>query len=108
MQALRLNATHSDEEHRPYRPCHLSVVRGALATIAVARLAERGGADARYGIIYPPQVAIIGFGKAMVRPWVVIAVTIGKVITSKGTDFSSVAKLRSANYAVLLERVQQK
>jgi hypothetical protein len=44
----------------------------------------------------------------MVRPWVVIAVTIGKVITSKGTDFSSVAKLRSANYAVLLERVQQK
>jgi pyruvate dehydrogenase E2 component (dihydrolipoamide acetyltransferase) len=40
------------------------------ATITVSSLGERG-VEALYGIIYPPQVAIIGFGKAMTRPWVV-------------------------------------
>ena len=39
-------------------------------TITVSSLGERGVA-ALYGIIYPPQVAIIGFGKAVMRPWVV-------------------------------------
>ena len=40
------------------------------ATITVSSLGERG-VEALYGIIYPPQVAIIGFGKAVMRPWVV-------------------------------------
>ena len=39
-------------------------------TITVSSLGERG-VDALYGIIYPPQVAIVGFGKVMTRPWVV-------------------------------------
>jgi len=39
-------------------------------TITVSSLGERG-VDALYGIIYPPQVAIIGLGKVMTRPWVV-------------------------------------
>jgi pyruvate dehydrogenase E2 component (dihydrolipoamide acetyltransferase) len=39
-------------------------------TITVSSLGERG-VDALYGIIYPPQVAIIGFGKVATRPWVV-------------------------------------
>jgi pyruvate dehydrogenase E2 component (dihydrolipoamide acetyltransferase) len=39
-------------------------------TITVTSLGERG-VEALYGIIYPPQVAIIGFGKAVMRPWVV-------------------------------------
>jgi len=39
-------------------------------TITVSSLGERG-VDALYGIIYPPQVAIVGFGKVMMRPWVV-------------------------------------
>jgi pyruvate dehydrogenase E2 component (dihydrolipoamide acetyltransferase) len=39
-------------------------------TITVSSLGERG-VEALYGIIYPPQVAIIGFGKMVVRPWVV-------------------------------------
>ena len=29
------------------------------------------GADCVTAIIYPPQVAIIGFGRILVRPWVV-------------------------------------
>jgi pyruvate dehydrogenase E2 component (dihydrolipoamide acetyltransferase) len=39
-------------------------------TITVSSLGERG-VEALYGIIYPPQVAIVGIGKVVVRPWVV-------------------------------------
>ncbi len=39
-------------------------------TITVSSLGERG-VEALYGIIYPPQVAIVGFGKVVSRPWVV-------------------------------------
>jgi len=39
-------------------------------TITVSSLGERG-VEALYGIIYPPQVAIVGFGKVVMRPWVV-------------------------------------
>ena len=39
-------------------------------TITVSSLGERG-VETLYGIIYPPQVAIVGFGKVVVRPWVV-------------------------------------
>ena len=39
-------------------------------TITVSSLGERG-VEALYGIIYPPQVAIVGFGKVAARPWVV-------------------------------------
>jgi pyruvate dehydrogenase E2 component (dihydrolipoamide acetyltransferase) len=40
------------------------------ATITVSNLGERG-VEALHGIIYPPQVAIIGFGKVVARPWIV-------------------------------------
>jgi len=39
-------------------------------TITVTSLGDQG-VDAAYGIIYPPQVAIVGFGKIAKRPWVV-------------------------------------
>jgi pyruvate dehydrogenase E2 component (dihydrolipoamide acetyltransferase) len=39
-------------------------------TITVSSLGERG-VEALYGIIYPPQVAIVGLGKVVTRPWVV-------------------------------------
>ena len=42
----------------------------ADATITVSSLGERG-VEALYGVIYPPQVAIVGFGKVVVRPWVI-------------------------------------
>jgi pyruvate dehydrogenase E2 component (dihydrolipoamide acetyltransferase) len=38
------------------------------ATITVTSLGDRG-VDAVYGVIYPPQVAIVGFGKVVERPW---------------------------------------
>ena len=40
------------------------------ATITVSSLGERG-AEALYGVIYPPQVAILGFGSPNQRPWAV-------------------------------------
>jgi pyruvate dehydrogenase E2 component (dihydrolipoamide acetyltransferase) len=40
------------------------------ATITVTSLGERG-VEALFGVIYPPQVAIIGFGAVSPRPWVV-------------------------------------
>jgi hypothetical protein len=39
-------------------------------TITVSSLGERG-VEALYGIIYPPQVAIVGIGKVVTRPWVI-------------------------------------
>ena len=38
-------------------------------TITVTSLGEQG-VEAAYGIIYPPQVALVGFGKIVERPWV--------------------------------------
>jgi pyruvate dehydrogenase E2 component (dihydrolipoamide acetyltransferase) len=39
-------------------------------TITVSSLGERG-VESLFGVIYPPQVAIIGIGTAVQRPWVV-------------------------------------
>lgn len=38
------------------------------ATITVTSLGERG-VETVFGIIYPPQVALVGFGKIVERPW---------------------------------------
>ncbi|HXZ47982.1 MAG TPA: dihydrolipoamide acetyltransferase family protein [Usitatibacter sp.] len=38
-------------------------------TITVTNLGETG-VEAVYGVIYPPQVALVGFGRIEVRPWV--------------------------------------
>lgn len=40
------------------------------ATITVTSLGERG-AESVLGVIYPPQVAILGLGRVLERPWVV-------------------------------------
>jgi pyruvate dehydrogenase E2 component (dihydrolipoamide acetyltransferase) len=39
-------------------------------TITVSSLGDRG-VEALYGVIYAPQVAIVGFGRMVERPWVV-------------------------------------
>jgi pyruvate dehydrogenase E2 component (dihydrolipoamide acetyltransferase) len=40
----------------------------ATATITVSSIGE-GGVDTLYPIIHPPQVAIVGFGTLVTRPW---------------------------------------
>jgi pyruvate dehydrogenase E2 component (dihydrolipoamide acetyltransferase) len=39
-------------------------------TITVTNLGEQG-AESTFGIIHPPQVALVGFGRIVERPWVV-------------------------------------
>ena len=39
-------------------------------TITVSSLGERG-VEALYGVIYPPQVAIVGFRQGRRPPWIV-------------------------------------
>jgi len=41
----------------------------AEPTVTVTNLGE-GGCDAVAGVIYPPQVALVGFGRVAMRPWV--------------------------------------
>ena len=40
------------------------------STITVTSLGDRG-VESVYGVIYPPQVAIVGFGKIAERPWAI-------------------------------------
>jgi pyruvate dehydrogenase E2 component (dihydrolipoamide acetyltransferase) len=40
------------------------------ATITVTSLGEQG-VETVFGVIYPPQVALVGFGKITERPWAV-------------------------------------
>ncbi len=40
------------------------------ATITVSSLGDRG-VETLYGVIYPPQVALIGLGRIVERPWIV-------------------------------------
>ena len=39
-------------------------------TLTVTSLGERG-VEAVFGVIYPPQVALVGFGRVVDRPWAV-------------------------------------
>lgn len=39
------------------------------ATITLTNLGDQG-VDSVFGVIYPPQVALVGFGRIMTRPWV--------------------------------------
>ncbi len=41
----------------------------AAPTITISSLGERGGVDTVLGIINPPQVALVGFGSIVERPW---------------------------------------
>ena len=51
-------------------------------TITVTNLGDQG-VDLVQGIIYPPQVALVGFGKVAERPWVVDgALTVAPVVTA--------------------------
>jgi pyruvate dehydrogenase E2 component (dihydrolipoamide acetyltransferase) len=66
-----------DELMRNFRDLVQRARSGALRsselsdpTITVTSLGEQG-VESVYAVIYPPQVAIVGFGKIVERPWVV-------------------------------------
>jgi pyruvate dehydrogenase E2 component (dihydrolipoamide acetyltransferase) len=52
------------------RTGHLRSSELADGTITVTNLGEQG-VESVFGVIYPPQVALVGFGKIIERPWAV-------------------------------------
>ena len=50
-------------------------------TITVTSLGDRG-VESLFGVIYPPQVAIVGFGKAAQRPWVVAGEVVPRTLVT--------------------------
>ena len=62
------------------------------ATITVTNLGEQG-VELVQGVIYPPQVALVGFGKVTVRPWV----EGGKVVAAPVVTASLAADHRTSD-----------
>jgi pyruvate dehydrogenase E2 component (dihydrolipoamide acetyltransferase) len=50
-------------------------------TITVTSLGEHG-VEAVFGIVYPPQVAIVGFGKVIERPWSVQGAVVSRPLVT--------------------------
>jgi pyruvate dehydrogenase E2 component (dihydrolipoamide acetyltransferase) len=50
-------------------------------TVTVTSLGDRG-ADSVLGVIYPPQVAMVGFGRVLERPWVVDGVVTPRAVVA--------------------------
>lgn len=76
------------------------------ATITVTNLGEQGVEEV-YGVIYPPQVALVGFGKILPRPWAdggSIAVRQTLRVTLSADHRASVGH-RGALYLAALERL---
>jgi pyruvate dehydrogenase E2 component (dihydrolipoamide acetyltransferase) len=75
------------------------------STITVSNLGDRG-VDALFGVIYPPQVALVGFGRIAERPWVVD----GQVLARPVVTASLSADHRSSDGhrgGLFLARVEQ-
>jgi pyruvate dehydrogenase E2 component (dihydrolipoamide acetyltransferase) len=51
------------------------------STITVTSLGEQG-VESVFGIVYPPQVAIVGFGKVVERPWSVQGAIVSRPLVS--------------------------
>lgn len=52
------------------------------ATVTISALGE-SGVESVFGVIYPPQVAIVGFGKVVQRPWAIDgALAVHPVVTA--------------------------
>ena len=61
-------------------------------TVTVTNLGDRG-ADSVLGVIYPPQLALIGFGRIAPRPWVVD----GQVVARPVVEASVAADHRASD-----------
>jgi pyruvate dehydrogenase E2 component (dihydrolipoamide acetyltransferase) len=77
-------------------------------TITVTSLGEQG-VETVFGIIYPPQVAIVGFGKPVERPWVVNGSVVSRpVITATlSADHRVTDGHRGALFLAAVDRLLQ-
>ena len=78
------------------------------ATVTVTSLGEQGVEEV-YGVIYPPQVALVGFGKAAERPWVAGGgVCVRRVVRATlSADHRASVGHRGALFLAALDRLLQ-
>jgi pyruvate dehydrogenase E2 component (dihydrolipoamide acetyltransferase) len=87
------------------------VLRGSEvtdATITVTNLGEQG-VESVFGVIYPPQVALVGFGKVVEQPWAVNGlIGVRPVITaSLAADHRASDGHRGARFLAAIDRLLQ-
>jgi len=77
-------------------------------TITVTSLGEQG-VDSVFGVIYPPQVALVGFGKVVERPWVVDGQVVSRpiVAASLSADHRVTDGHRGAVFLSAVDRLLQ-
>ncbi|MDX9817988.1 MAG: dihydrolipoamide acetyltransferase family protein [Desulfococcus multivorans] len=78
------------------------------ATVTVTSLGDLG-VEALYGVIYPPQVALIGFGKIMEQPWAESGMlTVRPILTATlAADHRATDGRRGAQFLDALNRYLQ-
>jgi pyruvate dehydrogenase E2 component (dihydrolipoamide acetyltransferase) len=77
-------------------------------TITVTNLGEQGVPEV-YGVIYPPQVALVGFGKIMERPWALDGLLgVRPILTATlAADHRASDGHRGARFLVAIDRLLQ-
>jgi pyruvate dehydrogenase E2 component (dihydrolipoamide acetyltransferase) len=77
-------------------------------TMTVTSLGERG-VDEVFGVIYPPQVAIVGFGRIAERPWVVHGQVVPRpiVVASLSADHRASDGHRGGLFLARVEQLLQ-
>ena len=77
-------------------------------TITVTSLGEQG-VEAVFGVIYPPQVALVGFGKVVQRPWCVDGKVMPRSIVTAtlAGDHRATDGHRGGVYLAAVERLLQ-
>jgi pyruvate dehydrogenase E2 component (dihydrolipoamide acetyltransferase) len=78
------------------------------STITVTNLGDLG-VEAVYGVIYPPQVALVGFGKVTERPWAEGGLLGARpvVVASLSADHRVSDGLRGALFLAAIDRILQ-
>jgi pyruvate dehydrogenase E2 component (dihydrolipoamide acetyltransferase) len=78
------------------------------ASVTVTNLGEQG-VDTVYGVIYPPQVALVGFGKVSARPWAVDdRIEVRRTVhATLAADHRASVGHRGASFLGALERLLQ-
>jgi len=77
-------------------------------TITVTSLGDQG-VEQVLGLIYPPQVALVGFGKVVERPWVVEGQVVPRsvIVASLAADHRVVDGHRGSVFLTTLDRLLQ-
>lgn len=77
-------------------------------TITITSLGEQG-VEAVYGVIYPPQVALVGFGNVVERPWIVGGQVVGRplITATLAGDHRATDGHRGSLFLVAVNRLLQ-